>query len=458
RVAEPRFEERLAALCAAPLVDYAGVAAAKLEILELLHREFRERAALDEARAAGYAAFVASGGEALERHARFEALDRHFCRRQAAASGWMNWPDAYHDPAGAAVERFAAERRAEVDFFLYLQWLADSQLSDAQALARRLGMPIGLYGDYAVGASAAGSEVWSARALYRLGAEIGAPPDPLALKGQGWGVPAPDPLEMRRDALAGFAGAIRANMRRFGALRLDHVMSLFRLWWVPSGGSPADGAYVHYPLDELMTVLALESERAACLVIGEDLGVVPDEVREAMGRYGLYHYKVMIFEKDGGRFRAPEEYPRRALATVTTHDLPTIHGYWESEDIALRERLRLYPTAAILAQVRGERESDRVALLAALRAAGVPAEHPAHPGEPYAPALAAAMHRYLARCGAALVAVQLEDLLNVVDPVNVPGTHQEYPNWRRKIPFALEATLARADVVEALDEIDQARR
>ena len=458
RVADPRFQAHLATLRATPLVDYPGVAAAKLEILEILHGEFRAQCALGGPRAADYAAFVANGGEALERHARFEALDRHFRRRFGTASGWMNWPADYHDPASAAVERFATERRDEVDFFVYLQWLADGQLADAQALARSLGMPIGVYGDYAVGASAAGAEVWSARALYRLGAEIGAPPDPLALKGQGWGIPPADPLELQRDALAGFVRAIRANLRHYGALRIDHVMSLHRLWWVPSGGSPADGAYVHYPLAALMSALALESERAGCLVIGEDLGVVPDEIRDAMGRYGLYHYQVMIFEKDGGRFRGPESYRRRALATVTTHDLPTIPAYWESQDIALRERLRLYPTEEILAQVRAERAADRAALLAALAEAGVPAEAPATVAAPYAPALATAMHRFLARSGAALVAVQLEDLVGVVEPANVPGTYREYPNWRRKIPPPIEELLDRGDVVDALRAIDQARR
>ena len=200
-------------------------------------------------------------------------------------------------------------------------------------------------------------------------------------------------------------------------------------------------------------------ERAACLVIGEDLGVVPDEIRDAMGRYGLYHYKVMIFEKDGGRFRGPEGYPRRALATVTTHDLPTIAAYWASRDIALRGRLRLYPSEAIRAQVRAEREADRAALLTALAEAGVPAEAPAEaPAAPYAPALATAMHRFLARSGAALVAVQLEDLVGVVEPANVPGTYREYPNWRRKVPVPIEDLLERGDVADALRAIDQARR
>ncbi|HVC02593.1 MAG TPA: 4-alpha-glucanotransferase [Steroidobacteraceae bacterium] len=459
RVAEESFQARLAALRTAALVDYRGVADAKLEILALLHEQFCDREmAQSTQRAAQFAAFVASGGEALERHARFEALDRYFRRTRGLPSGWMNWPEEYHDPAGTAVADFAALQRREVDFFLYLQWLAEEQLAAAQALARRLGMPIGLYGDYAVGAAASGSEVWSERATFCLGAEIGAPPDPLALQGQGWGVPPPEPLAMQREGFAGFRRAIRDNMRRYGALRLDHVMSLFRLWWVSAGASPADGGYVHYPLHTLMTVLALESARAGCLVVGEDLGVVPDEVREAMGRYGMYQYKVMIFEKDRGRWRAPGEYPRRSLATVTTHDMPTIRSYWQGSDIELATSLALYPSAEVRAQVLEERAADRAALLGALRAAGLAAARPAGPQEPFAPELAAAMHGYLAHSGAALVALQLEDLLGMTAPVNVPGTHAQYPNWRRKIEVDLEDILARPELLAALAAVERARR
>ena len=177
---------------------------------------------------------------------------------------------------------------------------------------------------------------------------------------------------MQSQKLLGFVRLIRNNMRYYGALRLDHVMSLFRLWWVAAGRSPTEGAYVHYPLDQLLTVLALESARAACLVVGEDLGVVPDEMRVAMPEFGLYHYKVLLFEKDGGGcFRRPDEFVRRALGTVTTHDMPTLRSYWEGLDIELRRRLNLYPTETIQNEVMQERERDKVALLHALRDQGL---------------------------------------------------------------------------------------
>ncbi len=460
--AEPGFVARLAALRAAPLVDYLGVATLKFAVLKLVFTDFRHAGAGADASAASprhaaFASFVAAGGEALRRQALFDAIDVHCRSTFGAAAGWMSWPEELRDPAGEGARRFAAEHAEDVEFFLYLQWLAHEQLSRAQALAATLGMPVGLYGDYAVGASASGAESWSDRGIYRLQAEIGAPPDPLALKGQGWGIPPPDPIALEQDKLHSFVRLIRDNMRYYGALRLDHVMSLFRLWWVPAHHSPLDGAYVHYPVHQLLTVLALESARARCLVVGEDLGVVPDEMRAAMPQYGVYHYKVMLFERSAGKFRAPGEYLRRALATVTTHDMPTLRGYWEGGDIDLRVRLNLYPSAESIAQVLEERNDDRRALLEALRSEGLAPASPSEPTGPFTPALAQALHLYLARSNAALGAVQIEDLLGMTDPVNVPGTNHEYPNWQRKLSVDLEEIVERADLLAALAEIGRTR-
>ncbi len=458
RCAEPQFAARLHALQTAPLVDYAGVAALKFEILRLLHHEFVARhLRTQSARAQLFRDFVAAGGAPLRNHALFDALDVHMRHTLAGAAGWMSWPEEFRDPHGPGASEFAAAHAEDVEFYLYLQWLAHEQLLAAQRLAVAQGMPLGLYGDYAVGASASGSETWVERASYRLGAEIGAPPDPLALKGQGWGIPPPDPLGMEEDRLAGFMRLIRDNMRYYGALRLDHVMSLFRLWWVAAHDSPLDGAYVHYPLHQLLTVLALESARAHCLVVGEDLGVVPDEMRVAMPQFGVYHYKVMLFERSAGVFRPPGDYVRRALATVTTHDMPTLRGYWQGQDIELRARLNLYPSAETLAQVRRERDEDRVALLAALRGQGLAPAAPAAPSDAFTPALTQALHLYLARSNSALAALQIEDLLGMTDPVNVPGTSHEYPNWQRKLDVDLEEIVVREDLKAEFREIGRAR-
>jgi 4-alpha-glucanotransferase len=393
----------------------------------------------------------------LQMHARFDALDRHFRATWSVASGWQSWPEEFRDVNGGAAAQFAAEHPEEVEFYAYLQWLAHEQLCGAQALTRELGMPVGLYGDYAVGANPSGSETWVDRSSYCMGAEIGAPPDPLALKGQGWGIPPQDPSVMQAQRLQGFARLIRNNKRYYGAIRLDHVMALFRLWWVAAGFSATEGAYVHYPLQQLLTVLSLESARSACLVVGEDLGVVPDEMRQAMPEYGLYHYKVLLFEKLDGRFRRPDEYAQRALATPTTHDMPTLRSYWEGRDIELRRGLNLYPSAEVQSAVIRERERDRELLLGALQEQGLKPPQPASPSDAFTAELAHALHLYLARSATLLVAVQIEDLLGEVLPVNVPGTDREYPNWQRKVSADLEDIAARTDLTAQLDEIRLAR-
>jgi 4-alpha-glucanotransferase len=214
---------------------------------------------------------------------------------------------------------------------------------------------------------------------------------------------------------------------------------------------------VYYPLQELLTVLSLESERNSCLVVGEDLGVVPDEMRRAMPEFGLYHYKVLLFEKVAGRFRRPEEFVRRALATATTHDMPTLRSYWEARDIELRRGLGLYPSEQIESDIVRERDHDRGQLLAALREQGLDPVRPSAPLEPYTADLGRALHIYLARSSTALVALQIEDLLGMIDPVNVPGTDSEYPNWRRKLSADIEDMAAREDFSEQFAEINRAR-
>jgi 4-alpha-glucanotransferase len=257
-LADPSIEERLSELRCRELIDYRGVADLKFEILALVHREFRDRhLACGSDRAREFRSFVAAGGDLLQMHARFDALDRYLRATLGVASGWLRWPEEFRDVNGSAAARFAAEHLQEIEFYVYLQWFAHEQLCEAQALTRELGMPIGLYGDYAVGANPSGSETWVDQGSYRLDAEIGAPPDPLALKGQGWGIPPQDPSLMQAQRLQGFVRLVRNNMRYYGALRLDHVMALFRLWWVARGSSPTEGAYVHYQLQQLLTVLSL---------------------------------------------------------------------------------------------------------------------------------------------------------------------------------------------------------
>ncbi len=460
RAAEPAFLTGLERLRATDEVDYPGVAAMKLPLLRLVYDHFvREHLARGTARARAFLAYQEERGEPLRLHALHDAIDARLrAQDEQKYWGWPVWPAELRHPGNIGVQVFAAANAENVRFHAWLQWVADDQLAGVQRLAAELGMPIGLYGDYAVGVNPAGSETWSDQSVYRMGAGVGAPPDPLALKGQDWGIPPQDPHALVAARLVPFRHLVAANMRHFGALRLDHVMALFRQWWVPVGLGATEGGYVHYPLDDLMAVLALESERARCLVVGEDLGTVPDEMRRAMAEYAVYHYKVLLFEKaaDGG-FLAPADYVRRAIATVTTHDLPTLRGYWEGRDLALRDRLNLFPGEEIRRYVYDERTADRARLIKALEAAGLRPETAKSGDSPFSDELARAIQLYLARSAAALAVLQIEDLIGMTDPVNVPGTSTEHANWQRKITDGIEDVFEDEAIAQFLEDVQFAR-
>jgi 4-alpha-glucanotransferase len=448
------FQARLTKLRAATHIDYSGVSNLKLPVLRAAFEHFRDaQLRADGPRARGFRAFLEERGEAMRLHALFDAIDAFMRQRHAAGAGWHNWPEPYRSPGSEAVRRFEREHADDVAFYGWLQWLAAEQLGAVRALSRELGLAIGLYGDYAVGVNASGSETWSDQTLYCMGAAIGAPPDPLGVAGQEWGIPPQDPRQLRRAAYAPFAALLRASMRNCGALRLDHVMALFRQWWVPRGFKSVDGGYVHYPLEDLLSVVAVESHRNRCLIVGEDLGVVPNEIRRALPQFGVYHYKVVMFEQRDGEFVAPAAYARHALATVTTHDLPTLRGWWTGHDIDLWEKLGFYADASVGQRARAERADERLRLLRALRREGLWPEDSTvetsdadAPAPPYSAELASAIHLYLGRSRAALVTVQLEDMIGMLEPVNVPGTSSEYPNWTRRMTASAREIFAREDV------------
>lgn len=449
----------LAALRSTPNVDYASVAAIKLRCLRVLYERFRsDHLQPGTARASEFRSFVAQGGDALRLHATFDALHAHLRKESPACGGWPSWPEAFRDPRSQACDQFARRHADDIGFYLYLQWLAATQLDEAQQFARQKGMALGLYGDVAVGVNGGGSETWSNPQLYVTNAGIGAPPDPLALKGQDWGIPPQNPRELARQGYQPFIDLLRFNMAHVAALRLDHVMALFRQWWVPRGSIATEGAYVHYPLDDLMSILALESHRHRCLVIGEDLGTVPDAVRFAMHRYGVTHYKVMLFEKEpDGSFKSPAVYERRSLAAVSTHDLPPFRGWWDGIDIEIASRLSLYPDAATRERVLAARDHDRRLFMQALVGAGLWYWHEHEAVPPASHALVRAAHVYLALSTAQLAVVQIEDLAGMREPVNVPGTHIEYPNWQRKVSAAQAEILGREEVREMLHALSIAR-
>jgi 4-alpha-glucanotransferase len=434
------FQRELANARAAELVDYQTVWRLKLAVLELLFVSFQRRhLAASTERALAFRAFHMEMGQALEQHALFEALHEHALATGGAWS-WQDWPAALQRPDTPEVAAFAREHRARVDFFTYLQWLADQQLAAVQRRARAAGMPIGLYQDIAVGVSPASAMAWANPGVTLSGVSAGAPPDWFNLHGQNWGLAPLSPVGLREDAYAVFRATLRHNMRHAGAVRLDHVMGLQRLFWIPAGASPADGAYVRYPFADLARIIALESERHRCVVIGEDLGTVPRGFRPAMRRAGMMSCRVLYFERaQDGAFAPPEAYPRQALVSVSTHDLPTLRGFWTARDVRWRELLGRFPDQAALLNARAERARDRVLLLHALHGVGLlPAGiDPERPPDDLSDELAVAVHRYLAATPGDLVMVQLEDAFGEEEQPNLPGT-VEHANWRRRLGRSLE--------------------
>jgi (1->4)-alpha-D-glucan 1-alpha-D-glucosylmutase len=443
KVRSAGFQAQLQALRRAELVDYAGVGAAKYAILEVLHQHFRIRhLALDSPRGRAFRAFQAGGGEELYRFALYHALQAHFHRQDWALWGWPVWPQAYQDPGSPAVRAFAAQHAEAVEYQQWLQWLADQQLAAVGQRSLERGLGVGLYQDLAVGVDKGGAETWMHRDLYALDAKVGCPPDEFNPLGQDWGLPPWIPQRLRQAAYAPFIAMLRANMKYAGALRIDHVMSLMRLYWVPPGLKGDQGAYLAYPLEDLLGILALESQRHHCLVVGEDLGTVPDAVRTALHDLGVLSYRLFYFERSGdGLFQPPGHYPEQALVAASTHDLPTLAGFWRGVDLELRDALGLFPSEAVRASQLAGRSEDRSRLIRALAREGLLPEggEPATEAVPeLTPSLVAAIHRYLARSPAKIALVQAEDMLGVREQANLPGTTDQHPNWRRKLPRDLE--------------------
>jgi len=452
RSSRERTERRdvLAALRLAPLIDYPSVSAQKQSALRELYRAFRK---CDGERRASFDAFVVREGTRLERFAEFEALDE-FLTGTSSTHGWFAWPQGYRDPQSPAVARFKRDEGERIDFYRYVQFVADEQLAAAASEGAKLG--VRLYCDLAVGVDAGGADVWSDPAAYVLDETIGAPPDALGPDGQNWGLPPPDPRAFAENDAERFAELLRANMRYAGALRLDHVMSLRRLFRIEAGHSASEGRYVEYPQETLLATVERESERARCLVVGEDLGNVPDGFRERMEAAQVLSYRLLPFERDfDGRFKPPASYPRLAVATAGTHDLPTLAGWSLGRDIEARRAADLLPEATALAAQAGRRRDVEV-LLEALTTHGAISLDEARAifvaverGEPHPQAFAPltiATYRYLARTPACLVFVQLDDAVVSFDQVNLPGTVLEYPNWRRKMAIEVDALAAHPTV------------
>ena len=345
---------------------------------------------------------------------------------------WQRWPRGLRSPATVQANAFAGQHARDLRLAMYMQWQADRQLRAAAGEARRVGLRLGLYRDLAVGAAPDGAEAWASTALLAHGVSIGAPPDSFSPSGQVWDLRPAVPHRLAAAGYAQFRELLAANMRYAGALRIDHAMGLARLFWVPDGARAVDGAYVAYPLEDLLRVLALESSRASCLVVGEDLGTVPDGLRERLAAEDILSYRVLWFERDAGGYHDPSRFPAKAAACASTHDLPTIAGWWSAADIAEKSALGML-TEEEATQERAARAADRALLADALNQDEGAHESTIDATAPHNVTITAAVHRHLALSSAALMLVQADDLAGEIAAQNLPGTDRERPNWRRKV-------------------------
>lgn len=435
----PEGAAALGHLRAADLVDYPAVTAFKLKVLEALFESF-VRLPEDTLRKAAFRDFREAAGTSLVNHTRFDTLTERILLDDPVAANWRRWPDGYRTPKGPLIEAFAEQQAERITFYAYLQWLADEQLANAQRHAIDAGMTLGLYRDLAVGVAPDGAEAWADQDALVDGVRIGAPPDDFNPDGQNWGLLPLSPSALRAKRYRPFIDLIRNNMRHAGMLRIDHVIGLAKSFWQPLE-EDVPGAYVSYPLDDLLGLVALESVRNRCVVVGEDLGTVPDTLRTALDDRDLLGCRLVYFERDGNDACRPAvAYPRNSIASIGTHDLPTLRGFWEGNDIAWREKLGQYSdTSAYLAD-RKERESWKIKLLQVLRAERLLPDgiDPGRPPATLQPPLALAFHRFLGKTTARMKAVQLEDIVGASEQANLPGTVDEYPNWRRKIVVTLD--------------------
>lgn len=444
------FRSGLEALRQGDLVDYDQVYAAKRAVLDALFATFQEQHLGGQEgtlrpkteRGLAFERYVREEGEALETFALFQALSEELRRLYPLVWVWQDWPEAYRHPKSAAVAAFRVTHAPQVRFHQYLQWAASEQLGEVAGRARALGMPIGLYHDLAIGTDRSGSDAWVYQDVLASGVDTGCPPDAFSPEGQNWELPPVNPARLCASGYRMFIDLLRKNLKHGGALRLDHVMGLFRLFWIPRGLPPSEGTYVRYPAADLLGILALESMRHRAVIVGEDLGTVPPWIRERLAESRVLSYRVFYFERtDQGEWQAPGAYPRQAMAVVGTHDLPTLSGFWAAQDIEVRSQLGHCPDEAARQRMLGDRQRDKARVLCALRAEGLlppGLTEEAGTGQDMTADLCRAIHAYLARTPSWVVLASLEDVLGEVAQVNVPGTVTQYPNWSRKLSLALE--------------------
>ena len=430
---------RTAVLEQGELIDRDAVWKLKREALELVHQ-----VPLGPGRRAAYCDFLAEQGTALEDHATWCAL------AEVHGPDWHSWPASLRDPRSPETARARRELMDRVDFHCRLAWLTDNQLAAAQRTAREAGMPLGIVHDLAVGVHPGGADAWAQQEYFAAGMSIGAPPDAFNARGQDWGLPPWRPDRLAESGYAPFRDLLRALFRYAGALRIDHVMGLFRLWWVPHGHPPTEGTYVRYDAEAMLASLVLEASRAGAMVIGEDLGTVEPGVREALRERGVYGTSVLWFERDwegDGRPLPPDAWRADCLATATTHDLPSTAARLTGEHVDLRDRLGLLTRP--LSEERAEAAADTAEWLDLLSRLGMLQGSGGGGDTRSEEAEIQAVHRYLLHTPARLIGVWLPDTVGDRRPQNLPGTWDQYPNWRLPIADAEGRPVSLEDLAES---------
>jgi 4-alpha-glucanotransferase len=435
RMTDPELLRRVAQRRRADHLDPPALAAELDRVLRPLHARFvRGDGADADARRRDFAWFRTREGRALVDFATFQAL-AGFYEAKGRGRDWRSWPPEYRCPDDPAVVSFRERHRDTVDFHAWLQFELDRQLGTAAEAAREAGLAIGLYTDLALGSDPGGADAWAFQDQLVFDASIGAPPDAFSRLGQDWGLPPLDPHALRRSAYAFFVRLLRAGFRHAGALRIDHAMGLERLFWIPRGRPPAEGAYVAYPRDEMLAIVARESRRHEALVIGEDLGTLPEGFSDALVERNILSSRVLLFEREEtGAFRPASSYPRGCLVTANTHDLPTLAALEHEEDLELRRRVGQLPDDTALAEARAERTSLREALRARVEQDGYLDDG----------GLAVAVTRFLAATPASLLGISLDDLAGESEPINLPGVSPDrHPSWIRRMRVPLEDLASR---------------
>lgn len=438
-----QFKNELHSLRAAGLVDYEKIASLKERVLRRAFSHFYDtHYTRCTDRGSEFRKYVSEQGSSLESFATYMCLYEQM-KRSKNIYTWQEWDEEYRTLSNEKVRVFRKENEKEVLYYEYLQWLIDVQLKDVFDEAMGRDMPVGLYYDLAIGSIGGGSDAWSFQDIIAVDADAGAPPDDFSPNGQNWGFPPLNPEKLRETGYELFIQTMRNNMRYGGALRIDHALGMFRLFWIPHGMSAREGTYVNFPAEDLLRIIALESVRNKTIVIAEDLGTIGENVRETLERFHMLSYRLFYFERNypDPSFVPPEKYPSLALCAITTHDLPTIYGYWTGQDLDVKKVLDMYPDGELLTAQIKERERDKQLILSTLKTYGaLPSDHPSEPNmvTRMTPELCLAIYKYLAMTPCKLLLVSLDDIIGTIDQQNMPGTLEEHPNWVQKTSLSLD--------------------